>query len=343
MLCCVARMPIIASLGSSVHNSSLGETLLLLAYPALLLGLGIWGYINRPRCPQCGGDKFDWALRTPKGRISRRVDNTYRCTSCEFVVRTLGGGRRTRSAQDLSRGARARAVSTVPVTPSASNSSTTPGGAHELRDVLPTVNTMAVHDPKPAESNHSIRTERPLAETTIEVSPRERPGRDVDTVTRRETPAIRVLRMKDQIDSYRRAVDATSIEWRHRRIQVELFEYLVRNLPTAFRLAFEQDCVDIMIFGEQSVVVIEVKSGNSATRNIRDALGQSMDYLRRNLGDTPLANSRIIIYGPARDASTHDEYLTFLKSAIAVPLDYCTVGEHQRVLDLVTNGARQSA
>lgn len=138
--------------------------------------------------------------------------------------------------------------------------------------------------------------------------------------------------------SFRAEVPATSIEWKHRQFQADLFEHLLLNLPSNYSVELESGGVDILIISPTRLVVIEVKSGSSAIGNLREALGQSLEYVYRRSMPGSTRRAQIVVYGPSGGVTEHLPYLRFIQSVLAIDLDYCSLGDHQAVLLAVMRG-----
>jgi len=65
--------------------------------------------------------------------------------------------------------------------------------------------------------------------------------------------------------------------------------------------------------------LFEIKTSNSASSNIRQALGQILEYA---LLDGELNCSKLIIVGPARLRESETEYFDRLKKFINIALEY---------------------
>ena len=111
-------------------------------------------------------------------------------------------------------------------------------------------------------------------------------------------------------------------------IHVEIIENLYKFLlkkTSKERLSAEKSTINgkiidlIELVSESKFNLYEVKSNSSALRNIREALGQILEYA---LIDSKVTIKKLVIVGPAYFTRIEKEYLKNLKRIISIPIEY---------------------
>ena len=115
--------------------------------------------------------------------------------------------------------------------------------------------------------------------------------------------------------------DITSL---HVEIAKQLLNYLRKSFPKS-KLSLERSNINGKIIdllekdkiGEY--VFYEIKTNSSALRNIREALGQILEYA---LLDSSITPKKLVIIGPSSFSKTEAKYFNRLKSNISINLEY---------------------
>jgi hypothetical protein len=116
----------------------------------------------------------------------------------------------------------------------------------------------------------------------------------------------------------------TQVKRRHGEITDDLYEYLIAKGFGKDDISVEKTrigsaIVDVAIKRINSFELFEIKTSNSASSNIRQALGQILEYA---LLDGELNCRKLIIVGPARLRESETEYFDRLKNFINIALEY---------------------
>ncbi|TRX72563.1 hypothetical protein [Carboxylicivirga sp. M1479] len=116
----------------------------------------------------------------------------------------------------------------------------------------------------------------------------------------------------------------TTVKRRHGEITDDLYDFLLSLGNKKEDVSVEKTriggaIIDVVVKHGNRFDLFEVKTSNSALKNIRQALGQILEYA---LLDAELNCSRLIIIGPAELRSFEREYFTRLKSMVNIKLEY---------------------
>lgn len=117
----------------------------------------------------------------------------------------------------------------------------------------------------------------------------------------------------------------TNVKRRHGEITNDLYDYLISNGINVNNISVEKTriegaIVDLVVRkNESNFELYEVKTNNSALKNIRQALGQILEYA---LSDASISCNKLIIVGPAQFRENEKEYFERLKQTIAINLEY---------------------
>lgn len=82
--------------------------------------------------------------------------------------------------------------------------------------------------------------------------------------------------------------------------------------------------MDIVVEGQASRLLLEIKSGANARRAIREALGQILEYRYFALPDAK--KTKLVIIAPCSDPQA-DAYLARLRETFKLPIYFCCFSE----------------
>jgi len=128
-------------------------------------------------------------------------------------------------------------------------------------------------------------------------------------------------------------------------LHVEILDYLYNKRlekTNKERLSVEKSSVNGKIIdllekvGDSKFIFYEVKTSNSGLTNIRDAIGQILEYA---LIDEKIIAQMLIIIGPARLNKTEKRYLERLKQNISIEIKYWFYDTEKK--ELIKIGAQQ--
>lgn len=122
---------------------------------------------------------------------------------------------------------------------------------------------------------------------------------------------------------FRRAVGAVQYSPEHRRMQAILFAQLQTEHGRE-RVRIEVEGVDILVETDAEVVLYEIKSDVCPRSVIRQALGQLLEYAYHPPRAYPLP-VRLVIVGRCVLGAEETAYLSHLKTAFDLPIEYLVV------------------
>lgn len=100
------------------------------------------------------------------------------------------------------------------------------------------------------------------------------------------------------------------------------------NCISVEKTRIEGASVDLVVKNqENNYDIFEVKTNNSALKNIRQALGQILEYA---LLDSMIICNKIVIVGPAQFKENEKEYFEKLKESIKLNLEYWAYVENSK-------------
>jgi|GEM_PF-1245386 len=116
----------------------------------------------------------------------------------------------------------------------------------------------------------------------------------------------------------------TKVKRRHGEITDDLYDYLISNGYKKENISVEKTrvggaIVDVVLKHDNEFDLFEVKTSNTALKNIRQALGQIFEYA---LMDGEITCKRLVIIGPAELTEQEQDYFNRLKDLIQIKLEY---------------------
>lgn len=308
-------------------------------YAAILLGLGalvvLSIHFSGEWCPTClKRQSFRWQVRTPAGRISVRAGNLYQCPVCGFVRSEMLGKGFVRNYDDAPELVQRKRELARRAQPAGAL------GATGL-DETPAHGVEAVHSSSTTTTTPAPSLPRMTLPGSAEGGADARPGAPAPSGARPGPPTtadLRAIRIQQQLaaaESYRTAVDPTTITWKHRQMQVALFTYLLTHLLEPYEVLLEYENMDIMVRSPGQQVIIEIKSDATCTDCVRAALGQSLYYASRLAYRRDCATVKIAVYGPRAVDPSDRIYLDFVTASVQVPFAYFAVDQKLDLLQFI--------
>jgi transposase-like protein len=92
-------------------------------------------------------------------------------------------------------------------------------------------------------------------------------------------------------------VGPTTIEWRHRAIQKNLYSKLIETLGVEYKVQIEVNGVDILVELYNKCYIIEIKSDSEIKDVVRSSIGQLLEYSTRLKMENSNRIITIISYG----------------------------------------------
>lgn len=116
----------------------------------------------------------------------------------------------------------------------------------------------------------------------------------------------------------------TKVRRRHGEITDDLYEYLISKGFKKENISVEKTrvggaIVDAVLKHDDEFDLFEIKTSNTALKNIRQALGQIFEYA---LMDREISCKRLVIIGPAKLTKQEQDYFNRLKCLIQIKLEY---------------------
>ena len=114
------------------------------------------------------------------------------------------------------------------------------------------------------------------------------------------------------------------VKKRHGEITDDLYDYLISQGFKEENISVEKTrvggaIVDVVLKHDEEFDLFEVKTRNTALKNIREALGQIFEYA---LMDREITCKRLVIIGPAELTELEQDYFNRLKDLIQIKLEY---------------------
>ena len=119
----------------------------------------------------------------------------------------------------------------------------------------------------------------------------------------------------------RPAIDPTSYEPTHVKLQNQIFSYLVEKFGQ-MAVSYEDANVDLTLHLPKQTKLIEIKTDNTARQCIRAALGQILEYAfyKKDWIDPGVS---LVMVGEAAPTVSDLEYLKYIKGRFSLPIAYC--------------------
>lgn len=116
----------------------------------------------------------------------------------------------------------------------------------------------------------------------------------------------------------------TKVRRRHGEITDDLYDYLISKGFEKENISVEKTrvggaIVDVVLKHDDEFDLFEIKTNNTALKNIRQALGQIFEYA---LMDGEITCKRLVIIGPAELTEQEQDYFKRLKELIQIKLEY---------------------
>lgn len=294
----------------------------------ILVAKSVW---FAEKCPRCKGTEFKWDLHALSGRVSRKRGNSRRCISCGCVMETKPGIRRR--SRNKSRSIDAAHRHSTNIDPVGSKDETRSACLTILSKIG--VQNVSGADTPGAPASQAAGDEPGRALARGEPHP---PGTDL-----RQSPTDdsrnRILKIQGVAESYRASVPATSIEWKHRKMQADLFEYLALCLPAECDIRLECGGIDILVVYRGRATIIEVKTDSDASRCIRTGIGQCLEYSSRRNNGVLVGTDSLVVFGPSWATGEAESTREYLRSALNVRFEYFGLGQEDRLAHLVRSVA----
>tara|TARA_R110000868_G_scaffold387260_1_gene655789 strand:- start:521 stop:1996 length:1476 start_codon:yes stop_codon:yes gene_type:complete len=127
----------------------------------------------------------------------------------------------------------------------------------------------------------------------------------------------------------------TKVKRRHGEITDDLYDYLISQGFKKENISVEKTrvggaIVDVVLKHDEEFDLFEVKTSNTALKNIRQALGQIFEYA---LMDGEITCKRLVIIGPAELKEQEKDYFNRLKDLIQMKLEYWGYRSQEKVMD----------
>lgn len=127
----------------------------------------------------------------------------------------------------------------------------------------------------------------------------------------------------------------TTVKRRHGEITDDLYDYLKNEGYKNDSISVEKTrvggaIVDVALEHSEGFDLFEVKTSNTALKNIRQALGQIFEYA---LLDKEIKCNRLVIVGPAELSEQEQDYFNRLKSLIKIKLEYWGYRSQEKVIE----------
>lgn len=127
----------------------------------------------------------------------------------------------------------------------------------------------------------------------------------------------------------------TKVKRRHGEITDNLYDYLISKGIEKKNISVEKTrvggaIVDVALKVESGFELFEVKTSNTALKNIREALGQILEYA---LLDGEVNCNRLVIVGSAVLTNNEKEYLERLKALMNIKLEYWGYKAEEKLIE----------
>lgn len=126
----------------------------------------------------------------------------------------------------------------------------------------------------------------------------------------------------------------TKVKRRHGEITDDLYALLISEGHNKRSISVEKTrvgaaIVDVVLKHSDGYDLFEVKTSNTALKNIRQALGQIFEYA---LLDAEITCKRLVIIGPAELAEYEKDYFNRLKKLIKIKLEYWGYNSQEKLI-----------
>ena len=122
-------------------------------------------------------------------------------------------------------------------------------------------------------------------------------------------------------NSHTRTINASYVvENVHNKMQQNLYDKLVEKYGVE-NVKMEDNFVDLKLIEKNKITFFEVKHSNSASRCIREGLGQVLEYLWKDK-TVNVDNSKIVIVGHSQPTNKDSNYIEFLKDNLDIEFEY---------------------
>jgi hypothetical protein len=127
----------------------------------------------------------------------------------------------------------------------------------------------------------------------------------------------------------------TKVKRRHSEITDDLYDYLISQGFKKENISVEKTrvggaVVDVVLKHDNEFDLFEIKTSNTALKNIRQALGQIFEYA---LMDGEITCRRLVIIGPAALTKQEQDYFNRLKNLIQINLEYWGYRSQEEMID----------
>lgn len=127
----------------------------------------------------------------------------------------------------------------------------------------------------------------------------------------------------------------TIVKRRHGEITDDLYDYLIFKGSKKENISVEKTRIggaiaDVVLKDNNEFELFEVKTSNTALKNIRQALGQLFEYA---LMDQEITCKRLVIVGPAELTEPERAYFFRLKNLIQIKLEYWGYKSQEKMIE----------
>jgi len=135
------------------------------------------------------------------------------------------------------------------------------------------------------------------------------------TIKRKGTKKLNIEKQLRKI--YEKEIEVQS---QHKELQLRLKELNSKN--HLIDIVFEENFVDVKVIFEDEIHLYEVKTAKSATKCIKQGLGQLLYYQSQNTSEKV---TKLFIAGPSKPNDSDIEFINFLKNSLQIKFSYFAI------------------